>query len=93
MTSEARMNKVNPRENILWDPKGSHAQSFGESFQERKTWESKGKLSVENPKDKKDDLKTNPAKDNTKSPKEMKVKQGARNQKDKKFLDLAKDRH
>lgn len=44
MTSEeARMNKINPRENILWDPKGSHAQSFGELFQERKTWESKGK--------------------------------------------------
>lgn len=51
------------------------------------------KLRLENPKDKKNDLQTNPAKNNTKSPREMKVKQGARNQKDRKFLDLAKDRH
>lgn len=40
MTSEAR---IYPRENILRDPKGSHVQSFGESFQERKPWESKEK--------------------------------------------------
>ena len=73
----------------MHNPLGNHSRKENhESPRKRKI-----KLRLENPKDKKNDLKTNPAKNNTKSPREMKVKQGARNQKDRKFLHLAKDRH
>jgi hypothetical protein len=47
---------------------------------------------MENPKDRKNDSKDNPKKNNTKSPKEIKAKLRGRNQKDRKFQDLAKDR-
>lgn len=73
----------------MHNPLGNHSRK--ENYES--PWKRKIKLRLENPKDKKNDLKTNPGKSNTKSLREMKVKQRARNQKDRKFLDLAKDRH
>lgn len=63
-----------------------------ESYQYESSREKKLKGRMENPNDRKNDSNDDPTKNDTKSPREIEVKGGGRNQKDRKFQDLAKDR-